>query len=381
MPRLYPRRAGRAASAALALLVLALPPEQTHAALASAAASAFEAAPFVFGAALLPRGLALAAPLLTCGCGGRLPGALSLPAIGLCWVTFGPAATLARLFAALLAATLPRLRRKRSAIRASHAPAQADPLADLGAIALAAFAGALLDGQLTTSLHRWWPGAAFLAGALAGALLPCATAGLAAAGALRSSSPAAATGLLSTAGILGYRLAPPCGRQAGAAAAVALTVCAGLWLSAEGARGFLNPRLFWLAPAGVVTAAATLARRPATRLRAPALLPLALLAALALGSPAPDEGTATLPLGLYPGRGVDFTGSLRPGGRTVERAVILCCRADAEILELPLAAALRLPPGTWIRVRGTIESLQGGLALRVTEALQVSPPRDPYAYL
>jgi hypothetical protein len=111
------------------------------------------------------------------------------------------------------------------------------------------------------------------------------------------------------------------------------------------------------------------------------MLPLALLTALALGSPAPDEGFATLPVGLYPGLSVDFTGTLRPGGRAVARAAILCCRADAEVLELPLAAALRLPPGTWVRVHGAIEPAQGGLRLRVTEAFPVPRPRDPYAYL
>jgi hypothetical protein len=377
MPRLASRRAGRAASAALALLILAIPPGLMLGALASAAASVFEAAPLVLAGSMLPRRLRPLAPLLACGCGGRLPGALSLPALGLCWLAFGPVVTLTRVVLAVLAAVVVKRRAP-----GTGCPDDVDPLADLSGIALCAFAGALAVGALPGFVHGLWAPAAFLAGAAAGALAPCATAGLAAAAGLSSASPAAAAGLLASTGIASFRASPPRRpRLRGTAPALALTVAACSWLTLTGGRGFLSPAFALLAPAGAAAAAIAVRRGTRTALTMPLAIPLGLLAALVLGSPPPTEGPALLPLGLYPGRTVDFTGRLSPDGRAVGRAAMLCCRADARLLSLPLDRRLHMAPATWVRVRGRIRSGPAGLYLGDVRAAPVPPPRDPFAYL
>jgi hypothetical protein len=124
-----------------------------------------------------------------------------------------------------------------------------------------------------------------------------------------------------------------------------------------------------------------LRRGTRTTLAVPPLLPAALLAALALGSPPPGAATATLPVGLYPGLAVDFTGTVRPGGRAVGRAAMLCCRADAQLLILPLAVRLPTAAGSWVRVRGTIEGSGGTLRLGNVQAEPVAAPHDPFVYL
>ena len=415
MPRLASRRACRAAAAALALLVLALPPAAAHGALAAAAGSLFEALPFVLAGTLLPTRLAFAGPLMACGCGGRLPGALSLPALGLCWVSFGPAVTVMRTAAALLMTLADaggRVGTGRWAVVGRWAavarwaglrpPCAAgerldpfseserpDPLAELGGIGVAGFAGSLVALALPATVHGLWPPIAFLAGAVAGLLSPCATAAITTAEGLRTASPAAAAGLLASAGVVSLRLMRsrhP--RRAGndparrsAAAALALTLCACLWLTFEGGAGFLNPRLRVLGPAGAAAAGLALVRDGRTALPAPLLLPLALLAALALGSPPPGEAVATLPLGLYPGALIDFTGTIRAGRRAVARAAIVCCRADAHLLVLPLDTGLPWQPGTWVRVRGRIRAGPDSLHAADVRAQRVPPPRDPFVYL
>ncbi len=458
MPRLASRRACRAAAAALALLVLALPPAAAHGALAAAAGSLFEALPFVLAGTLLPTRLAFAGPLLACGCGGRLPGALSLPAVGLCWVSFGPAVTLARTAAAILAALAgfgglrgARCRGGRSprggirdraqvggrpgvACKPGSRPHNAvdqrlrtlqpdespDPFVDLGRIGLAGFAGSLVAQALPATVHGLWPPVAFLAGAVAGSLSPCATAALTAAEGLRAASPAAAAGLLSSAGLVSLRaglpvlslrpgrpgmprrpgrpgVALPPGRRSvkqrlrwtggeesarhGTGMALALTIGACLWLTFRGGAGFLNPRLWILGPAGAAMAGLAFVRGSRTALAAPLLLPLALLSALALGSPPPGETVATLPLGLYPGALIDFTGTIRAGRQAVGRAAIVCCRADARLIVLPLDIGLPWRPGTWVRVRGRIRAGPDGLQATGVSAERVPQPRDPFAYL
>ena len=371
-----PVRAGRAAAAALALALLALPHGAACAALASAAACVFEAAPFILGAGLLPSRLSGAAALLACGCGARLPGALSPAALGLCWLSFGPAVALARAAAAALLWAV-RSAAPGPATAEQQAP---DAVADLGLVGAAAFAGSLLQGIVPASAG--WPPAAFALGALAGALLPCAGAGVAAAAGLRSTAPAAAAGLLAASGIAVFRpwrTRRPAPRNA--TGVLLVLIGASSWLTLRGGHGFLNPRLALLAPAGALAAALALRSAPATRLPAPWLLPAGLLLALANGSPLPPEAPATLPLGLYPGRAVDFTGVLRPGGRALARAAILCCRADAQWLELPLSRRSAAAPGTWLRARGRIEAATDGLRLEAEHLERVAAPADPFVYL
>jgi len=354
-----------------------------HGALAAAAAGVFEAAPFVLAAGLLPRGAGALASLLACGCGGRLPAALSLPALGLCWIAFGPAVTLARTGTALATLLLPRALHSQEARTSCHDAAAPDPLRDLAGIGLAGFAGALAAGALPPVAAALPVPAAFLAGAGAGALLPCGTAGLVLAGTLHALSPAASAGMLASAGILTRRIELP-GRAkppGGDGLALALIATACLWLALQGGRGFLSPRFAALSLAGWAAAMVSLCRGTRTTLGTPALLPATLIVALALGSPPPGAATATLPVGLYPGLAVDFTGTVRPGGRAVGRAAMLCCRADAQLLILPLAVRLRVRDGSWVRVRGTIQGRAETLRLEDVRAEAVAAPADPFVYL
>ena len=166
----------------------------------------------------------------------------------------------------------------------------------------------------------------------------------------------------------------------GSRAPLLATALACLWLAFEGGRGFIHPRLLVLAPAGAAAAIFGLTRPNRTTLSG-AMVPLLLGGALLTGSPPPPEGAATLPLGLYAGRDVDFTGTVRAGGGAVARAAMLCCRADAEVLTLPLARPVAVPAGTWVRVRGRMQTVHGVLRLGAARVERVAAPADPFAYL
>lgn len=98
-----------AAWIAVAIVCLAASPATRTAAIAAAAATLFEATPFVLAAALIPRGrLTPLLALLGCGCGRSGPGALGLPAFGICWLAFGPAVAIARAAAAVALRFAPR---------------------------------------------------------------------------------------------------------------------------------------------------------------------------------------------------------------------------------------------------------------------------------
>jgi hypothetical protein len=393
---------GRAFRPVLALLALALPQPLLHAALASAAGTAFEAAPFVLLACFVrsSRVRSLAA-LTSCGC-GALPGALSLPAVALCWLAFGPLAALARLAAGLGALAL--------FPRAWESASEPDPLAELEGIALAAFAsaagcealrlgnGAVHFGALSGTL-------AFMAGACIGVLSPCAGAAVATAAGLRGTSWAASAGLLATAGIVPRRflhaIAPHTvflaamsaerGTRRDGRIAYGLLGCACAALIVRGASGFVHPRLL---PALVIGAALCLylATRdlairaaPAPRTKASLALPLALLGALVAGSPLPSENIDLTNLAdAYPGAALQFTGAAEErGARTVlVRYAITCCRADATPIALLTEHKLRVRNGTWIEASGTIVREGDGarLVLRPENWRAVAPPADPFVY-
>jgi len=375
MPRLALGRAGPAAAAALALLALALPPDTLRGALASAAASVFEATPFVLAAALLPGRLARIAPLAACGCGGLLPGALAPAAVGLCWLLFGPWVTLARTAVALAVARLARS-------PAGRTTESSDPLEALALVGACSFAGSLLGGILGGSTV--FAPAALLGGALAGALLPCPTAALTLAAQLGTRSGWTAAGLLLTAGFLRFTRAPrrpePPATRTARAAYLGVAIASGC-LCLIGCRGFLNPKLIALPLCGAIGAACAASRRKETALHSGWVVPAALIVALAAGSPAPPETTSTLPLGLYPGATLDFTGIVGGHGTRVGRAAIVCCRADARLLAVSLSRPLREPDGVWVRVRGTMKSTPGGLRLDVRVAAAIPAPIDPFVYM
>ncbi len=389
--------------AAVALGLCAVVPAPTlFGALASAAGTILEAAPFVVGPALAPRlRFARYLPSLACGCGGALPAALSLPSLALTWLAFGPAVTLLRAAAAICVLLVARhFRRLRSDEDDSHVD-RMDPLRELGAIGASSFAAALVvefmraHALSTTAV----PAAlrlslSFASGALAGAMMPCGTAGVGAAAAFRFTGAGTAFGLLATAGLLSLRarrVSAPLRRRlvmecvsarftyASLAGACA---CFVVW----GTHGFLNPRFSPLIVLGAACCAVAALRGLQTSTRASPLVPAALLLALIAGSPPPNQALATIPVGLYPGEAFAFTGRAAAtrdpqAPTTLLRAAILCCRADAQMLAVTLDRHVAAPANAWISARGVV-SLQGGqFVLRATSVAAAPAPLDPYLYL
>jgi hypothetical protein len=366
-------------------LAAALPPAALHGAFAAAAAGLFEAAPFVLASALLPRSrLSRLGPVLGCGCGGLLPAALSLPSVALCWFAFGPVPAALRVVAAALLA----IRAGRRGAHAGPVPT-ADPLADLSALGIAAFAAALAgEGLRAIARPAASPPAALLAlavGLAAGALAPCGTTGIGAAMALRSASPFAAAGLLVTSGMFAWRRSPNAFETRDARGAFALLALACTMLAVRGTHGFLNPRLWFVAPLGAAGAAACALRGTGSATRPAYLVPSILAVALVTGSPVPPAPRATIPYELYPGRNVEFTGAIAPpvrgGATTLVRFAILCCRADAEPLSLELDRRVNAPTGSWFTVRGVAIRRAASQALHVESIQAIAPPADPFLYL
>jgi len=404
---------------ALGVLIAFVPSPTLAGALASAAGTLLEALPFIVGAALLPRARWLRfLPSLACGCGGALPPAFSLPALALTWISFGPFVSIARVAAALVVLTVrARARTSRCAPQkdAEHSRdvPNGDALAELTRFALASFAASLIAESLRTKLYLApGPAGAVLSltlGIVAGLLAPCATAGIAASIALRAVDSFAAFGLLATSGLISQNVvrdyleripfprswtrvprahAPNSGkiasRSGGARLAFALLACACLIMLLRGTDGFLNPRFAFAIPFGAAFAAFAAIRGAPTRSRGPLTAPAIILVALVLGSPPPPDSAATIPVDLYPGRRVTFTGRVvrsDSSATVLVRSAILCCRADAQQLSLRLDRPLHAKPGTWWYVCGTAVASNSRLVVRVDSARRVTPPSDPYLYL
>jgi uncharacterized protein DUF1980 len=368
-------------------LIASVPPVSLAGALAAAAGTLFEALPFVVGAALLPRVRLLKfLPSLACGCGGVLPAALALPALALTWISFGPVVSVARAAAALIVLFV---RLRRSSAPRLEAAVERDPLAELTTLALASGLASLVAELIRAHVvlaHGLVGAAASLSlGAVIGIIAPCATSGLAAAIALRAADPWAAFGLLATSGIFSLhtlRLAAPQVRDARFAFALLGFVCLIVW--ARGTHGFLNPRFGLVLPSGALLASIAAIRRTPTRSSVSFAAPAMVLSALVLGSPPPLDSTATVPVDLYPGRSVAFTGRIARSDSsttTLVRSALLCCRADAQQLSLTLDRRLAAKPGMWVDVRGVAVARNRSLVLRVDSIRVVTPPEDPYLYL
>jgi len=372
----------KASTAALIAALACASPAALHAALAGAAGTVFEAAPFVLGSWFLtscfnPPGrlsvaLRRAVGFLGCGCGGA-PGALAALPFALCWLAVGPLPALARAAGAL---AVLRLRDGRG-----HAGEPADPLETLAGLVPFALAGALLDGVLPA----WHlpPAAAFAGGALAGALAPCTAGSVALAAALAATSPAAAAGLLATAGIV----PPPAGHGSGGAPgrwpAAALALACALLAWRHGA-GFVHPRLVAPVAAAALGAAVAAVRGGRARIGAGWLGPAVALAALIAGSPAPPlpPADATAPAGGFAGQPVRFVGvARRDGGATaLVRYAITCCRADARAIALRLDHRANVPDGTWLAADGVLAQTPTGLVLHARSVTRIAAPADPYVY-
>ncbi len=288
-----------------------------HAALAGAAGTVFEAAPFVLGSWLLtscfnpPRRLSVAlrhaVRFLGCGCGGsaRGPG--------------GPPVRLV-------------LARRRAAARAGQGRRRAGRAAAAGRRRArrrarrpagdTRRARAVRPGRGTP--RRGAPGlapppaAAFAGGALAGALAPCTAGSVALAAGLASTSPAAAAGLLATAGIVPPAAGHGSGGAPGRWPAAALALACALLAWRHGA-GFVHPRLVVPVAAAALGAAVAAVRGGPARIGAGWLGPAVALAALIAGSPAPPlpPADATAPAGGFRRPPVRFVGvARRDGGAT-----------------------------------------------------------------
>lgn len=412
MPRL---RQPPVALSAVVLIAVACPSTVRSAAIAAAAGTLFEALPFVLACALLPRGrLVRAFDFLGCGCGTTAPGALALPAIGLCLVAFGPLVTTARALAAIVIAIAPRLRAAYTPLVANacenRATPPSDPLGQIARLAPQALAGALLAEGLRAAPIAAWPAPVtalvmVAGGLLLGVLLPCTTGAVAIAAGLRGVAPAATVALLLTAGIV--RLRGPAGPRgeeprevdrsgvSGASGRGAerwgfvLLAIASADIACRGPSGFVNPR--FVVPLGLVAVAAVVLARYVpmrTTVRFPAAVPAFLILATIAGSPLPHrEIDATTLDDPYVGESVRFVGSLAPrGGRaaagsTLVRYTITCCRADAEAHAVRLNRPLAGAPGTWYDARGVLElEPDGAFALKVRGAERIPAPADPFAY-
>ncbi|MDQ2857593.1 MAG: hypothetical protein M3R53_02945, partial [Candidatus Eremiobacteraeota bacterium] len=185
----------------------AVSPGALQAALAAAAGSIFEAAPFVLATELLAgRWFARLVPSLGCGCSRRgLPGALSIPATAVGWLTFGPAVAAGRFAAGLALAGLAA--RRRTGSRAMAQQDAPDAFRELTAIAVATLSAALASRTLASSEWLVRPNALaaislFAAGLALGALVPCATAAVAIAASLPHPLAPAASGILCAAGLV-----------------------------------------------------------------------------------------------------------------------------------------------------------------------------------
>ena len=396
MPRIWKRLA---APGLLAVLCAAVPPAALHAALAAAAGTLFETAPFVLAAEFLAnRRFGAFVEAFGCGCGRTLPGAVSLPATALTWLTFGPVVAGLRLASALVLIAL----RRREACGAPPERPGCEPLNELAALAPSALVAGLA-AQALSALPRSvsaTPGSpvevafatlpAFVAGAALGVLAPCTTAGIALAGGLAPHLPALAAGVLSTCGLVprlrfggGSDSLPSGATRAAPLARIALAVTL-VALAIRGPAGFVNPRLRITEAAGALLAIAGV-RRPARPGRRGALIPGALLAALAAGSPVPAyEADPTRLADAFPGEAVHFLGvaASAGGATTLERYVITCCRVDAAPLSVrldrPLPAAY---DGTWIQADGALEQgPHGELVLRPSSWRRTPAPPDPFAY-
>ena len=363
-----------AAVAALALL----PAETSRGVLAAAASALYEAVPFLALTAVLSR-IVPAWAVAFAGCGCTLgPSARSVPAAVALALSFGPGVALARVAAAVAVAG--GARRLRPADACGHV---ASPASDLAALVPAALAAGVLQQAVTFDLHGLPPGIQFVAGALAGALAaPCALGTGALAATLHRSAPAAAAGLLCTAGVLDARVFVRPGQRSGHdALAYGMLATALLAVGIHRGNGLVHP-IIAVALLPCAAACAALAYRYRRQaLRAARVAPALMLAGAFAGAPAPQyRATETTMNGLFAGERLTFTGALS-NGDVVARYAITCCRVDAAPIAVRLSRRLPYGEGTWLCVDGAIVTEpDGSLRLEPTAVRRVNPPADPFVY-
>lgn len=371
--------------AALALAAVSSP-DTLRSALAASASALFEATPFLLAGIVLSHVLRRRAAIVEyfgCGCGTG-PSARSLPAAAATWLVFGPLVAVARYLAALL---IDRFLHRYAARRALAITTPSHLLEELAAVLPAAvLAGAAMHIAAAFDPGRLSPmGNGLLGAALGFTAAPCGLGAVALAGALRVRAPIAAAAFLCIAGIVDLRAlkrAPhaPTGRDGFAYLLLALALGIVAWRRGD---ALVNPAfaaaLAFCACAAALCAAAYRNRRCAAARVAPVLM---LVGAL-VGAPPPQyRATETTLTDLFAGERLTFTGALaRDGGASaVVRYAITCCRADAAPIAVRLDRTPPYPPGTWLRVVGTIESVDGKLRLAPRVVQRVTAPSDPFIY-
>jgi hypothetical protein len=371
--------------AAVLALATAISPETIRSALAASASALFEATPFLLAGVLLSRLLRRrthAVEYLGCGCGTG-PSARSLPAAAATTLLFGPVVAIARYLAALLAA---RLLHRGVEHRAGERHDTSHLLGELAAVLPAAvLAGAAMQIVTLFDPARLPAIANVLLGAALGFTAPCGLGAVAVAGALRVHAPVAAAAFLCVAGIVDLRAlrrAPHIIVEHDALGyallAAALAIVA--WRRGD---ALVHPA-FAAVLACCACAAASCAvtyRRCSSGVArvAPALM---LVGALVGAPPLQYHATDTTLSDLFAGERLTFTGALvREGSASaVVRYAITCCRADAAPVAVRLDGTPPYPAGTWLRVDGTIESIDGNLRLVPQRIERVPAPVDPFIY-
>jgi hypothetical protein len=320
---------------------------------------------------------------LGCGC-GKLPGALSLPATALCWLSFGPAVALARWSCAWGAERL-----RRHGLRAAHAPSVFEELAGVAGFALL---GALLSAALrSAALGNVLGGAPlpalFLLGLATGILAPCTLGSIAFAASVHATLPTLAAGVLCSTGLFilpraQHRPQMPAERGIAAQPLYAATALACALVAARGGAELVNPKLApWMALGALIA----LRRALRTHARVPrgARVAVLVMLATALSAPAPAHDTTPAAAfdALIVGERVHLSAQL--AGEThalLVRYAITCCRADAAPVAVRLDRARWLREGTWVAVEGTVTADAGGLLVHVLRAQVIAPPADPFLY-
>lgn len=361
-------------------------PDVIRSGLAASASAFFEATPFLFAGVLLARLVPRRAGIvddLGCGC-GRGPSARSLPAAAAAWLVFGPVVAIARYLAALLADRILHLRlrrHERDGHRSLNVLAELEALLPAAALAGAAMQllGAFDSARLSTI------GNVLFGAALGFTAAPCGLGAIALAGALRVRAPVAAAAFLCVAGIVdvrAFRRTPHPDAKHDAFAYALLAVALGIvaWRHGD---ALVNPA--FAGPLSACACAALLCAVAHRRSRCAGarMAPVLMLVGALVGAPPPQyHATETTLSDLFAGERVTFTGALARDGRTsaVVRYAITCCRADAAPVAVRLDRAPPYPAGTWLRIDGRIESVEGDLRLVPQHVVAIAPPSDPFIY-
>ena len=370
---------------ALVVACVAVAPDVTRSALASAAAVLLETLPYAAASSALRPLLGRFAPhvLAYAGCGcSHGAGARSIPAAIACAAVFGPFVAVARWIAAIVVNTLRR--------NASHAHDRDDApiVSDLTTLAPAAvLAGVINVAASALSLSHCSAPVQLIAGVTFGFIAaPCALGGVALASALHAQSPLASYAMLGVAGIVDLRVwwRPRTRRAYGDRATYAMLALSCAIVAYQHGASLIHPRLTLVLWGCTVYVLYLAIRSQSVTAPVQRLVAASLVAAVLTGSPPPPEITTEAAIdALYPGERIDFTGEYQTSanGARVVRYGITCCRADARPVCIPLANQLAIHRGAWVNVRGTVRRRGDALVVAASSIRQVAPPIDPFVYL